>query len=253
MFVQSLLVAFWAWFNGMVVSEYLVWIIRGAPLVSGTITGIIMGDWRAGAMIGASIQLLYMGQVTVGGISSYDKSYAGVIATAVCIASHQTPEIGITLAVALGTAGLIASNIFMTVCVAFVHMADKYVEKGETKRLWIYNWLLPNLLCVVLYGLPAFFAVYYGATYVESFMNSIPEIISTALTTVGMVLPALGIAMMLRTVYKARFAPFIAIGYICVAYLHMDIIGCAILGISCAVLYITLGLDGLTERSENNE
>ena len=60
MFIQSLLVAFWALFNGMVVSEYLVWIIRGAPLVSGTITGILMGDWRAGAMIGASIQLLYI-------------------------------------------------------------------------------------------------------------------------------------------------------------------------------------------------
>ena len=98
MFIQSVLVALWAWFNGGVVSEYLVWIVRGAPLVSGTVTGILMGDWRAGAMIGATIQLLYMGQVTVGGISSYDKCYAGVIATAVTIASHQTPEIGITLA-----------------------------------------------------------------------------------------------------------------------------------------------------------
>ena len=58
MFIQSVLVALWAWFNGGVVSEYLVWIVRGAPLVSGTVTGILMGDWRAGAMIGATIQLL---------------------------------------------------------------------------------------------------------------------------------------------------------------------------------------------------
>ena len=30
MFIQSVLVALWAWFNGGVVSEYLVWIVRGA-------------------------------------------------------------------------------------------------------------------------------------------------------------------------------------------------------------------------------
>ncbi|ADL04520.1 PTS mannose/fructose/sorbose/N-acetylgalactosamine transporter subunit IIC [Lacrimispora saccharolytica] len=247
MLIQSILVAFWAWFNGMVVSEYLVWIVRGAPLVSGTITGILMGDWRSGAMIGATIQLLYMGQVTVGGISSYDKSYAGIIATAVTIASHQTPEIGITLAVALGTLGLIASNIFMTVCVAFVHMADKYVEEGKTNRIWIYNWLLPNLLCGLLWGIPAFLAVYFGSSYLEAFMNHIPAFVSKALTTVGMILPALGIAMMLKTVFNPRFSPFIVVGFLCVAYLHMDIIACALLGGACAVLYWTLNLDKLTE------
>jgi mannose/fructose/N-acetylgalactosamine-specific phosphotransferase system component IIC len=247
MFIQSVLVALWAWFNGGVVSEYLVWIVRGAPLVSGTVTGILMGDWRAGAMIGATIQLLYMGQVTVGGISSYDKCYAGVIATAVTIASHQTPEIGITLAVALGTLGLVASNLNMTLCVAFVHMADRYVEEGKTEHLWIYNWLLPNLLCGLLYGIPAFLAVFYGASYLEAAMNQIPAFVSKALTTAGMILPALGISMMFKTVFSPKFAPFIVVGYLCVAYLHMDIIACALLGGACAVLYWTLNLDKLTE------
>jgi len=247
MFIQSLFVAIWAWFNGMIVSEYLIWIVRGAPLVSGTITGIIMGDWQAGAMIGATIQLLYMGQITVGSVSSYDKCYAGVIATAVTIASHQTPEIGITLAVALGTLGLIASNLSMTICVGFVHMADRYVEEGKTNRIWIYNWLLPNLLAVVLYGIPAFLAVYFGASYLEAFMNQIPAFVSTALNTAGRILPALGIAMMFKAVFSPKFAPFAIIGYLGVAYLHMDIIACALLGIACAVLYWTLNLDKLTE------
>ena len=227
MLIQSILVSIWAFMNGRVFNEYFCWIIRGAPLVTGTITGILMGDWKSGAMIGATIQLLYMGNVTVGGIASYDKCYASIIATAVCIGAHQTPEIAVTIAVTLGTLGLIASNIFMTVSVSFVHMADKYIEKGETKKIWIFNWLLPQLLTFVLYGIPAF--------------------VTTALTTVGMVLPALGIAMMLKTVFNMKFAPFIAIGYLCVAYLHMSIIACAVLGIACAVLYVTLRLDKLTE------
>lgn len=176
MLIQSILVSIWAFMNGRVFNEYFCWIIRGAPLVTGTITGILMGDWKSGAMIGATIQLLYMGNVTVGGIASYDKCYASIIATAVCIGAHQTPEIAVTIAVTLGTLGLIASNIFMTVSVSFVHMADKYIEKGETKKIWIFNWLLPQLLTFVLYGIPAFVAVYFGSGYLESFMNSIPHL-----------------------------------------------------------------------------
>ena len=174
-------------------------------MVTGTVTGILMGDWKSGAMIGATIQLLYMGNVTVGGIASYDKCYASIIATAVCIGAHQSPEIAVTIAVTLGTLGLIANNIFMTVSVSFVHMADKYIEKGETKKIWIFNWLLPQLLTFVLYGIPAFVAVYFGSGYLESFMNSIPAFVTTALTTVGMVLPALGIAVMLKTVFNTEF------------------------------------------------
>ncbi|MEG0289860.1 MAG: PTS sugar transporter subunit IIC [Erysipelotrichaceae bacterium] len=250
MFIQALLVGIWAWLNGGVFCEYLVWIVRGAPLVSGAFTGLLLGDWQTGAIIGASIQLLYMGNVTVGGISSYDKCYAGIIATAVTIVSHQTPEIGVTLAISLGTLGLIAGNASMTINVFFVHMADKYIESGETKWIWVYNWLLPMILNIFLYGVPAFLAVYFGATYLEGFMSSLPVFVNNALTTVGKVLPALGIALMLKTVYKPKFAAFAMVGYLCVAYMGFDIIACAILGSACAVLYWTLDLDKLTQEVE---
>ncbi|MEG0404249.1 PTS mannose/fructose/sorbose/N-acetylgalactosamine transporter subunit IIC [Anaerorhabdus sp.] len=250
MFIQALLIGIWATLNGGVFCEYLVWIVRGAPLLSGAITGLILGDWKTGALIGGTIQLLYMGQITVGGISSYDKCYAGIIATAVTIVSNQTPEIGITLAVSLGTIGLLASNATMTVNVMFVHMADKYIESGKTNMLWVYNWLLPNLFCGLVYGIPAFLAVYFGATYLEGFMNSLPLFINKALSTVGMVLPSLGIALMLKTVYKPKFIPFAMFGYLAVAYLHFDIIACTILGVACAVLYWTLNIEKLAEGGE---
>ena len=42
MLIQSILVSIWAFMNGRVFNEYFCWIIRGAPLVTGTITGILM-------------------------------------------------------------------------------------------------------------------------------------------------------------------------------------------------------------------
>ncbi|MDD7681246.1 MAG: PTS sugar transporter subunit IIC [Stecheria intestinalis] len=246
MLIKAILIGILATMCGNVFSEYLVWIFRN-PLVEGTLVGLILGDVKTGAIIGGTIQLIYMGQITVGGISSFDKCYAGVMATAVTMLANQTPEVGVTLAVTLGTLGLLASNAIMTVNVIFVHMADKYVESGETKKIWVYNWLLPNLFCILVYGLPAFFIVMYGASAFESFMNAMPAFVSNALNTVGAVLPALGIGMMLKAVYKKRFVAFVIIGFVLCAYLHLDIIACTLIGLAAAMLYWSLGIDKLTE------
>ncbi len=246
MLVESLLIAVLATMCGGVFLELWVWVFRN-PIIEGALVGLILGDWMEGAMIGATIQLIYMGQITVGGISSFDKCYAGVIATAVTMLSHQTPEVGVTIAVTLGTLGLLASNATMTVNVAFVHMADKYIESGETKFLWVYNWLLPNLFCAVVYGIPAFVICYFGAGVFESFMAAMPAQISNALTVIGSVLPALGIGMMFKAVYKKKFFAFAILGFVLVAYLHLGIIACTLIGAAGALLYWTLGLDKLTE------
>lgn len=246
MLVESLLIAVLATMCGGVFLELWVWVFRN-PIIEGALVGLILGDWMEGAMIGATIQLIYMGQITVGGISSFDKCYAGVIATAVTMLSHQTPEVGVTIAVTLGTLGLLASNATMTVNVAFVHMADKYIESGQTKNLWIYNWLLPNLFCAVVYGIPAFVICYFGAGVFESFMAAMPVQISNALTVIGSVLPALGIGMMFKAVYKKKFFAFAILGFVLVAYLHLGIIACTLIGAAGALLYWTLGLDKLTE------
>lgn len=245
---QALLVAIFITLNGGVFSEYFNWVVAGSPLITGSITGLLLGDFQTGALVGAAIQLVTMGNITVGGVNSFDKRYASIIGTAVTIVSHQSVEVGLTLAVSLGTLGLIANNIWMTVNVAFVHMADRYVEKGETKRLWVYNWLLPNLLIALVYGVPAFLAVYFGAEYLEGLMAMLPAAVTTALTAVGSVLPALGIAMMLKVVYKPKFVAFVVVGYLAVAYMGFNIMACAILGTACAVLYWTLNIDRLARE-----
>ena len=50
MLIQSILVSIWAFMNGRVFNEYFCWIIRGAPLVTGTITGILCEHYRYGGM-----------------------------------------------------------------------------------------------------------------------------------------------------------------------------------------------------------
>ena len=53
--------------------------------------------------------------------------------------------------------------------------------------------------------------------------------------------------MMFKAVYKKKFFAFAIIGFVLVAYLHLDIIACTLVGAAAALLYWALGLDKLTE------
>lgn len=238
MFIKALLVAAFASLSWAV--EWGMWTIQMQPFVAGSIVGLLLGDWQTGVMISATIQLIYMGQIQVGGVSAYDFTFAGYIAPAIAIVSHMSPEVAVTVAVAVGSLGLVCSNLYMSINAAWVHMADKYVEKGETKNLWIYNWLLPLITATVLFGIPAFLAVYYGAEYLETFMNSLPAWVDGGLAAVGTLLPALGIGMMFKAVYNKKFVAFAVIGYILAGYLGLPTIGIAMFAVACVLIYWNL-------------
>ncbi len=238
MFVQALLVALFASVVGL--CEAGAWVIQMQPFIAESITGLLLGEWETGVLIAATIQLIYMGQVQVGGVSAYSFNFAGVIAPAVAIVSNMEPEVATTVAVAIGTLGLVSDNIWMSVNAVFVHMADKYVEKGETKYLWVFNWIMPWIVNLVVYGLPAFLAVYFGAEYLEGFMASLPDWIDKALTAIGTLLPALGIGMMFKVVYNKKLVAFAILGYIAAGYLGLPTIGTALLALVCALLYWNL-------------
>ena len=238
MFVQALIVALWA--TAVCATELGAWVIKLQPFIAGSITGLLLGEWETGVLISATIQLIYMGQIQVGGVSAYSFIFAGVIAPAVAIVSNMEPEIATTAAVAIGTLGVVSDNIRMTVNATWVHMADKYVEKGETKYLWVFNWVLPSIVHFTVYGIPAFLAVYFGAEYLEGFMASLPTWITDGLAAIGTLLPALGIGMMFKVVYNKKLVAFAILGYIAAGYLGLPTIGTALLALVCALLYWNL-------------
>jgi len=235
MFIKALLVAIFASLSWA--CEWGMWTIQMQPFVAGSIVGLLLGDFKTGVMIAATIQLIYMGQIQVGGVSAYDFVFAGYIAPAIAIVSHMTPEVAVTVAVAVGSLGLVSCNLYMSINAAWVHMADRYAEKGETKNLWIYNWLLPLCTSVVLYGIPAFLAVYFGAEYLENLMNSLPAWVNGGLAAVGSLLPALGIGMMFKAVYNKKYVAFALLGYLLAGYMGLPTIGIALFALACVLIY----------------
>ena len=63
-----------------------------------------------------------------------------------------------------------------------------------------------------LYALIPFFAVLFGADVVKSVLDNIPEVIMNGLTVAGNLLPAVGMAMLLRMLWSKNIAVWFSLG-----------------------------------------
>lgn len=104
-FLQALLLALFGWM-GSIYSPVLIgglagWYTIGRPLVSGMIIGIILGDVQTGIIMGAAIQMLYIGLVTPGGTMPADVNFAAWIGIPLAMVAGAGKEYALALAVPL--------------------------------------------------------------------------------------------------------------------------------------------------------
>ena len=235
--MQALLVALCTWLCASGI-EFTCWSIQlCSPIIFGPIVGAIMGDMQLGLQIGCATQLVYMGNIMVGGVSSVDYPMAGCVATALAVATGAAPEMGVTIAVSFGLFGMFAESGKMTLSSIFVHRADRCAEQANTRGITFYNVVCPQIINFFFYFIPAFLAVNYGAEYLTGLLDILPEVILTGLEAVGMLLPALGIAMLLKAIFKVKFLPYFIIGYILSSYMALGMIPVSLIGGAFAIMY----------------
>ena len=214
------------------------------PLVAGLFVGIIFGDPLKGAQIGAAINLLYIGFISAGGSIPADPSVAGWVGTALALAGGLDATQGIALGVAVGLLGTIIFFTRMSVDAVFAHWADARAEVGDIGGVARMNWLPPQVFLFVITFVPATIAVYAGAPVVSGAIDNLqtnaPWVLK-GFQIAGGLLPALGIALNMRFIFRGTVIPYFFIGYlISVASAGaVNIVAIAIIGAALAVLHVT--------------
>ena len=72
------------------------------PIVLAPIVGAILGDLQQGLMMGAALELIFLGVVSIGGATPSDANMGSVLGTAFAMSMHQGVEIALALAVPIG-------------------------------------------------------------------------------------------------------------------------------------------------------
>ncbi|MBS4195780.1 PTS mannose/fructose/sorbose/N-acetylgalactosamine transporter subunit IIC [Lederbergia citri] len=235
--IQAILIASWAGISGNYFMDYLGF---ARPIVSGLVVGIILGDITTGVILGATIEVIFLGIFTVGAALAPDHNLAGIIGVALGIASGYGVETAVTIAL---PAALLGQFLMMAIVYPGnlfpLHLADKYAAQGRTRPielafysggiLWFLKGFIPTLL-----------ATYYGVKLVEKVFDSLPTWLVDGFNIIGGILPAVGFAMLLNVIgVSGRVWAFFTIGFVFVSYLHLDIIAIAIIGVVFAYLLVT--------------
>lgn len=99
------------------------------------LTGAILGDPTTGAIVGGTIQPLYLALTSVGGSAPVDKEAAGIVSTACVITQGMTLDAALVVS---SVAALTLSNLHIlnrTIMVAVTHHADESCKKGDIGAL----------------------------------------------------------------------------------------------------------------------
>lgn len=210
--------------------------LLNTPIIEAALVGLILGDVTTGLIMGATLQLIFMGFVGIGATSLPNSSAGTILAVSFAIISKLDANSAIALAmpVALlfqpcGIIPRIINNVFNPRC-------DACAEKGDYKGIERNFWMGVSMFFIV-YFVPMFLAVYMGQGAVEAILAVIPQVVLNGLSKASSLLPALGIALLMNYIIDNDSLPYLFLGFGLTAYLGVDSLGVALFGGIIAFIY----------------
>lgn len=211
-----------------------------SPLFAGTVTGLLLGDIKMGLMIGATMQLMTLGVATYGGATVPDFLSGSIMGTAYAIMSGQGAEYGVALAVPIGLL-LTQLDVFGRMAnLIFQHRAQRCAEQGDTRGVETSN-ILGILPWTLTRMIPVFLGLFFGEAVVTVINEWIPKWLMSGLKYASGLLPAVGIALLMRYLPIKKFFPYYIIGFVIMAYLPsmFTLLGVSLVGFALAGIYMS--------------
>lgn len=213
----------------------------GRPIVTCLFVGLIFGNVQQGLIIGATLELAFLGLMGVGATVPPDEIIGGILATALALKNGYGVSVALTLVLPIATLGLLVKNLlYVVIFPAMAHKADNYADQGEvTKAGNMHIWA--SLTRVLMMALVTTISFALGSNLVSAFVKLIPKFLIDGITVATQILPAVGFAMLINMTFSKKVAPFFFIGFVCAAYLKLDMIAASIIGaIFAGIMYLIM-------------
>ncbi len=220
------------------------------PLVLAPLVGLVLGDLKQGVIIGATLELIFMGNIKVGAAIPPDVISGGVLGTAFAIISGKGAAIALAIAIPVSIlAEMVISGLFVMRSM-FNAKFNKYAADADYKKIERLH-IASGLLKPLLMGLICFLALQLGAEAMKSFLGKIPLWVQSGLQVAGNMLPAVGFALLMNLMFNRKVAAYFFLGFILASYLKLPMIAIGGLGVIIALIItsITHNDDKIEESS----
>lgn len=188
------------------------------------------------------MQLVYIALVTPGGTVSADVravSYIGIPLAMIAVhsyglnpASREAQGLATSFGSMVGTLGTVLFYGTATINLAWQHIGWTAVEKGDFKKLYTVDWVLPWISHIICSFIPTLIMCKMGAPMVDLIKTYLPMdgLAMKTLFTVGSLLPCVGIAILLKQIVTKAvdFIPFF-FGFTLAASLGINLVSATLI------------------------
>ncbi|WEV43170.1 PTS sugar transporter subunit IIC [Lactobacillus sp. ESL0684] len=213
----------------------------GRPIVTGCLIGLVFGDITEGLKMGATLELAFLGLMGVGATVPPDEIIGGILATALALKNGYGVNVALTLVLPIATLGLLVKNLlYVVIFPAMAHKADKYASNGDATRAGNMH-LWASGIRVLLMAIVTTVSFAVGSQFVGAFIKFIPKALIDGITITTEILPAVGFAMLINMSFSKKVAPFFFLGFVCAAYMKLDMVAVSIIGaIMAGIMYLIM-------------
>ena len=256
--LQICLIALWYCFSNISwpFGSMGQWATLNRPLVGGLVVGLILGDPVQGTIIGATINIIYLGIISAGGSLPSDSGLAGVMGTAFALMGGLDTNAALALAVPMGLLGSVLNVLTMTLQCFLIPLADKWIDEGKANRVkWVNMWI-PYTIKTIIRFVMAFAILYLGASALDNVTNMLSGRVLDALNVMGGMLPAVGVGLMLVTIFKGQARFFLFLGFLATSFLGLNTIAVSLIFGIIAILVVGFTADdfaAFTNIEETND
>ena len=182
------------------------------PLVAGLLLGIVFGDLRGCILIAMPMQVMWIALVTPGGTVASDLravsyigiplAYVGARAAGMDFGGKDAQGLASSISAMTGVIGITLFYLTAMMNLIWQHWGWAQIEKGNIECVGKVDAVLPWITNIVISFIPVTLLCYYGSGAVEEVFNNLNTSVwyVKAILTVGAILPAVGISILLKSV-----------------------------------------------------
>lgn len=182
------------------------------PIVTGPIIGAILGDVQTGLVVGATYQLMTIGNMPVGGAQPPNAVIGGIMAVVFAITSDLDPNASVAAAIPFALLGQYGITLLFTAMSPIMSKADQYAAKADTKGIERINYISMAILGTI-FGLVVVLFFLAGANYGKALAAAIPEKLMNGLSAAGGMMKYVGFAVLLRVMMSKDLWGFYFAGF----------------------------------------
>lgn len=182
------------------------------PIFIVALLGILLGHPTEGIILGAQLELIFLGNVSLGGVMPSDITLGSIFGAAFAMILGSTLESAIALAVPIALLGTLLYSVMKMVITSLVPRFEKHIHDKNYKafnRLWYLQFIGFHLV----YFLLGFFVIIAGTDAVSALINAIPDWVQSSMTVASTMLPAIGLALLLKMLWEKSLAPYYFLGF----------------------------------------